>query len=80
MKKITALLITAVLLASAIQPVWAAYATDHTQTPPPSESSRVQPALSQKDSSIPSVTPDQASKDAAAQEGELDFEFVSDEP
>ncbi len=80
MKKITALLITAVLLASAIQPVWAAYATDHTQTPPPSESSRVQPALSQKDSSMPSVTPDQASKDAAAQEGELDFEFVSDEP
>lgn len=79
MKKLTAIIMTAVLLASAIQPVWAAYATGSTRPKTPPESSRVQLFQPQK-SSAPSVTPDQASKDAAAQEEDFTFNFLSDEP
>lgn len=80
MKKLTAIIMTTVLLASAIQPVWAAYATDSTRPKTPPESSCVQLSQPQKISSAPSVTPDQASKDAAAQEEDFTFNFLSDEP
>ena len=62
MKKITALLLTAVLLVSTIQPVCAAYPTDSMQPKIPTESNGTQSANPHENDSISSVTPDQAAK------------------
>lgn len=94
MKKIIALLLSAVLSVNAIQPVCAEYAAASMQPTALQEDgstlqaqpqergsiSSVTPDQPQKRDSIPPVTPDQAAKSRAAQEEEFTFEFVSDEP
>ena len=94
MKKIIALLLSAVLSVNAIQPVCAEYAAASMQPTALQEDgstlqaqpqergsiASVTPDQPQKRDSIPPVTPDQAAKSRAAQEEEFTFEFVSDEP
>ncbi len=79
MKKITALLLTAVLLVSAIQPVCAAYPTDSMQPKIPTESNGTQSANPHENDSVSSVTPDQAAKNITTQAEDFTFEFVSNE-
>ena len=79
MKKITALLLTAVLLVSTIQPVCAAYPTDSMQPKIPTESNGTQSTNPHENDSVSSVTPDQAAKNITTQAEDFTFEFVSNE-